>query len=346
MADAPRFAILRTQKLKHLASVRRSLKHSFREQETPNADPSREHENTHLGADSAAEAMAAVQARLPEKRRKDAVLAIEYLITASPEAMQGKSRIEQDSYFMDALTWIRERHGTDNVVYAGIHRDETTPHLYAYAVPLDPDTGRLNAKRWLGGSRALSQMQSEFADKVGQRHGLERGIEGSKARHQTIKQYYSRVASAEKTPVITAQDLEPQAFKEGLLGKLGVKTHKETPVGVAQRLNQKVEVVAAKAAESAENARRAAEAQKTMAAQQKRLKPLLDAFRPLNVDKHPDLLAIVKAGSAKLVSQQEQEAQRAKEEKERKAAEREQQRQQRRKQRARTRPRSFRDLGR
>ena len=84
-----KYAILRTQKLKATGAVWRSLKHAFREQPTPNADPDKAAKNEHVGAASAAEAMQKVRDRLPEKRRKDAVLAIEYLITASPEAMQG-----------------------------------------------------------------------------------------------------------------------------------------------------------------------------------------------------------------------------------------------------------------
>ncbi|UMV03932.1 hypothetical protein HZS97_24820 (plasmid) [Shigella flexneri] len=91
MSDAPNFAILRTQKLKHLASVRRSLKHSFREQDTPNADQSLTPENSHYGANSTAEAMAEVQARLPEKRRKDAVLAIEYRSQQVPKRCTAKA---------------------------------------------------------------------------------------------------------------------------------------------------------------------------------------------------------------------------------------------------------------
>ena len=55
--------------------------------------------------------------------------------------------------FNDALKWLRERHGGSNVVYAGIHRDETTPHMYAYVVPLDEATGRLNCRKWLGGAK-------------------------------------------------------------------------------------------------------------------------------------------------------------------------------------------------
>ena len=190
-----KYAILRTEKLKSAASVWRSLKHAFREQPTENADPERAANNAHLGASSAREAMEKVRARLPEKRRKDAVLAIEYLITASPEAMQGMGG-KSTAYFNDALKWLRERHGRANVVYAGVHRDESTPHMYAYVVPLDEGTGRLNARRWLGGSKALSEMQTEFANVVGALHGLERGIKGSKAVHQRVQRHYGLVNRA------------------------------------------------------------------------------------------------------------------------------------------------------
>ena len=182
------YAILRVQKLKHMASVRRSMRHSFREQPTPNADPERAAMNTHVGACSAAEGVSRVEARLPERRRSDAVLAIEYLVTASPEAMAAKTAAEQDAYLHDALAWLQKRHGAENVVYAGIHRDETTPHLYAYVVPLD-ERGKLNCRAFYGGAAALRDMQTDFAERVGKRHGLERGIEGSKARHTTVRQY-------------------------------------------------------------------------------------------------------------------------------------------------------------
>lgn len=191
-----KYAILRTQKLKATGAVWRSLKHAFREQPTPNADPAKAAQNAHLGANSAAEAMQRVRDRLPEKRRKDAVLAIEYLITASPEAMQELGGQGRDAYFNDALKWLRERHGGANVVYAGIHRDETTPHMYAYVVPLDEATGRLNARRWLGGAKALSEMQTDFAANVGARHGLERGIKGSRAKHERVSRHYGLVNRA------------------------------------------------------------------------------------------------------------------------------------------------------
>ena len=203
-----KYAILRTQKLKSGHAVRRSLMHAFREQDTPNADASRTPENSHFGASDVGEALERFNARLPDKVRSNAVLAIEYLMTASPEAMQGKSQKEQDAYFADALKWLETKHGKENVVYAGIHRDETTPHMYAYVVPID-ERGKLNCRAFLGGSKALNVMQTEFAQEVGQLHGLERGIEGSKARHTSIQQYYAR-ANADYEPLPEIKTTPPK----------------------------------------------------------------------------------------------------------------------------------------
>lgn len=233
------YAILRTQKLKSGIAIRRSLTHAFREQETPNADPSRTPENTHIGAADVDEALANLNERLAtqDKVRKNAVLAVEYLITASPEDMRGKSRQEQDAYFRDALKWVEDKHGKANVIYAGIHRDEQTPHMYAYVVPLD-GRGKLNCRSFLGGAKALSQMQTEFSQEVGQQHGLQRGIEGSKARHTSIQQYYSRVSKAfEPLPEVKtpAPKLRPEPEKPGLFAGKDAKEAYQLDHGAWQR---------------------------------------------------------------------------------------------------------------
>lgn len=188
------YCILRTQKLKSETSVLRSLKHAFRAQKTPNADPSRTPKNQHFGADSTAEAMAKFRAALPEKRRKNGVLSIEYLVAYSPEA---RGKFDQAKYFDDALEWLRQKHGAENVIYAGVHHDESTPHMYAYVTPKDPDTGKLNCRRFLGGADALRKMQTDFAETVGKPHGLERGLEGSKARHTRVSSWYKGVNAAQ-----------------------------------------------------------------------------------------------------------------------------------------------------
>ncbi|MBF8177619.1 MobV family relaxase [Herminiimonas contaminans] len=219
------YAILRTQKLKSGHAVRRSLKHAFREQDTPNADPNRKHKNTHIGATNVAQALERFNSRLPAKVRSNAVLAIEYLITGSPDVMNGKSPEAQDAYFDDALKWLKAKHGEENVVYVGIHRDETTPHLYAYVVPL-VEGSKLNCRAFLGGAKALNQMQTDFALKVGLAHGLQRGIEGSKARHTSIQHYYARANAAfEPLPVVKTvhQKLREEPVKPSLFASKEVR---------------------------------------------------------------------------------------------------------------------------
>lgn len=213
------YAILRTAKLKTSGEIGGSLAHTFRTRDTPNADPARHAHNEHMGPSSPEGVKAGIEARLPEKHRKDAVLCIEYFIGASPEVF-GKDQTGGEQYFRAAMDWLRERHGAENVISGHVHRDETTPHLVAYVVPRDGD--KLNAKKWLGGKAVLSAMQTDFAEKVGKRFGLERGLEGSKAVHQTIRQFYAQAnAIAQAEPAAAAKieaDLRPerQMLKKGV----------------------------------------------------------------------------------------------------------------------------------
>lgn len=179
-------AILRVQKIKTVASLAARGKHNFRERETLNADADRTALNSGIGAKSTAELVSKVADLLPQKRRKDAVIGLEYLITASPEHFGADWRETKNhgmAYFNDAIKWLAKRHGAENIVCATVHLDESTPHLAAFVVPKTKD-GRLSAKDFVGGSKVLTNMQTDFASAVGLKHGLERGIERSKAVHQ------------------------------------------------------------------------------------------------------------------------------------------------------------------
>lgn len=229
------FQILRMQKMKNQISVMRSLKHSFREQETPNADANLLHHNTHIGASNTSEAMTKFNNLMPEKIRKNGILAVEFLITASPETMAELSRDEQDKYFDNALEWLKDKHGSENIFYAGIHRDETTPHMYAYVVPLD-ERGKLNHRKFYGGHRdTLSRVQTEFHEKVSKQYGMERGLEGSKAKHTRVKEFYSNLKKAEIGVEIESRDIQPKILQKRFFSKTV-----EDDRMVADRLNKKV----------------------------------------------------------------------------------------------------------
>ena len=237
----PQFAILRIAKLKTMGNVAGSLAHTYRTRETPNADPEKIADNEHE-QDEPAKVMDALKALLPEKRRKDAVLGIEYFIGASPEWFEGGK--DGSDYFRAAVDWLEKRHGKENVVGWSVHRDESTPHLVAYVVPLE--NGRLNAKKWTGGKVALSKMQTEFARDVGQQFGMSRGIEGSKAHHQTIKGWYAQIEKPSQHVTITPEATKPKVLKKGFLS-----SEYETPEMVAARLTKAVRQAYAPAVQAA-----------------------------------------------------------------------------------------------
>lgn len=234
----PNFAILRTAKLPSIRAVTGSAQHTFRELQTPNADPIRTKTNRVLvGPDSAKGIAEAVRARcdLVTEHQARAIPCIEYLVTASP----GSTAMQSQDYFDDALKWLQQRHGAANIVSAVIHLDETSPHLVVYAVPLvetpgktrkrsvnagrgpdgkmqrktievrEPGCVRLSAATFLDGRAKLSKMQDDFALLVGKPHGLRRGIRGSTATHTTIKEFYG-LLDAEVT-----DELGPQLAEFG-----------------------------------------------------------------------------------------------------------------------------------
>jgi hypothetical protein len=205
------FAILRHSKLKSFGEIGGSLSHTYRTRHTPNADIDRAHLNENQ-FETSEQVLDAIKARIPEKVRKDNVLCVEYLITTSPD-WDGIGTSKEQQYFDDSLNFLKKTWGADNVISAHVHRDETTPHMVVYIVPLDESTGKLNCKKWLGGKEKLRQQQTNFSNEVGYL-GLERGVEGSKAEHVSIKKYYASVENTLNTPEINLANLPEPGFFE------------------------------------------------------------------------------------------------------------------------------------
>ena len=201
------FAILRTQKLKSAVAVHRSMKHSFRAQDTPNADAELAHHNEHFGAHSVAEGMAAFRARLPESFRKDAVQAIEYLMTASPESdgqqepgragcvFPGRAGLAEGSPWRGKRGLCRHPPGRDHAAHV---------RLRGAARPRDWTTQRQEVVGWCQGAAGHA---NRVCGAGRQAAWPRKGLEGSKSRHTTIKDYYGRVEKgSEQTPRVDVPD--------------------------------------------------------------------------------------------------------------------------------------------
>lgn len=234
------FQILRVEKLTTWGQIQGSGRHTYRERNTPNADPRMKGMNQHFGARSAVELRSAIEAQLDGLAQKDdTVKCIEYLFTASPQFfINGKgARDLGTAYFKKAREWLEERHGKENVVAISIHADEKSPHMVAYVTPIItkaahsrkrnvadgideqgnrkrktievmvPEQKMLSAKHFLGGREKLSLMQTDFHQKVSRRFDLERGEQGSKATHKKVKTYYAQMDSILQRQHKTADDV-------------------------------------------------------------------------------------------------------------------------------------------
>jgi hypothetical protein len=257
------FGIMRTAKIKTMGNMGASLQHTFRERETPNANDEKLKDNTVLvGGTNSRGVLAAWKTRAPEKIRSNAVHGLEYFIGGSPERMKEMSIEEQDAYFEDALDWIKERHGEDNVLSAVVHRDETTPHMTVMTIPLDK-RGKLNARSFVGNKKALSDLQTSFAETVSEQYGLRRGIKGSAARHERVQRVHGllKADGAVELPErlrgsllrgskesdeawrARASDEATDRVRALLLEMAGMQRNSETKLSVASELIEKLEAL-------------------------------------------------------------------------------------------------------
>ena len=304
------YAIMRAEKLSNMGAVAASMQHCYRERETRNADPKRTPDNQHLVAKNTDEAMGKLRALLPEKRRKDAVLAVEYVMSASPEWFVTATPEQEKALFQQSLQWLADKYGADRIITASIHRDETTPHLSAFVVPLTQDK-RLSAKEFIGSRDKMRADQTSYAACVANL-GLERGIEGSMANHQRIQQHYAAVQrGVEPSETLQPSSVAPRVLEKASLlervrgrGDL-VEDAEMIAKRVTKDLNKGFAGTVATASTVAQEQRKAREARNTAKGLRKRLETFEGAFRGLTKDQVASVL--------KMASELQQENAKAKE---------------------------------
>lgn len=138
--------------------------------------------------------IAEIQVKQKRKIRSDSPVAIEYMITASPEALKRMTEDEKENYFSECLKFVDSRHGDKNRLSAVLHLDETTPHLHILVFP--ERNGKLDSKSFFK-LPELTKLQDDFAIRVGKQFGLERGVKLSEVlergekphRHQSVAVY-------------------------------------------------------------------------------------------------------------------------------------------------------------
>ena len=188
-----------------------------------NADPLRTHLNKELimFPEGVASRSQAIQHRIDNagisrKISKTQVRAIRILLTGSPDKMKEiESAGRLEDWCNDNIEWLNRTYGKDNVVSAVLHLDESTPHLHATIVPITTGERRKAKqeqstpkkkynKKSIGTVRLcaddimtrikLKEYQNSYSESM-HNYGLERGIDGSEAKHISTSQYYRELLS-------------------------------------------------------------------------------------------------------------------------------------------------------
>lgn len=124
------------------------------------------------------------------KTRRDAVMAEELIVSASPDFFKDKTPEESKAFLKCAVDWAQEKY-KDNLVSAIVHMDETTPHLHMMIVPLvEKEDGKHLTAKELFTPKECARNQEDLAAWLNAHQQLvERGAAGSKAKHKDGKQY-------------------------------------------------------------------------------------------------------------------------------------------------------------
>ena len=186
-----------------------------------NADRTRTHLNRELvrfpeGVKNRTQAIAhrIETAGIRRKVGTNQVKAIRVLLTGSNKDMkQMEADGRLDGWCNDNLKWLRETYGEQNLVSAVLHMDEKTPHIHATIVPIvtgerrkakqdeqngkkkyrkkNPQDVRLCADDVMARHK-LKHYQDTYAQAMN-KYSLQRGVDGSLARHVSTSQYYKEL---------------------------------------------------------------------------------------------------------------------------------------------------------
>lgn len=219
---AKNFAICRVEKRSDLKQVGRSEAHNLRSFATPHANPNADAPRILFGTKGLTTQLREI---LPEKRRKDAVLAFEVFLGASPEWFATQSPEQVEAWAIANVKWLRNRFG-ENLMQIVLHTDEQTPHLHAYCHPVQAD-GSLSYFKMLGSPKQLSELQTDYATAM-KPMGLRRGLKKSTATHQDTAKWRAEQQKVYTLPPLTDADIPKATAMDHLNPEAYVKKTLET----------------------------------------------------------------------------------------------------------------------
>lgn len=145
--------------------------------------------------------------------RKDAVLCVETVFTSDKEFFDKLTPEQEKIYFEKSVEFLKEQFGEKNIIFATVHKDETTPHLHAGFIPMTDD-GRLSYKNFVNSKYDLIKLQDKYFEKMVEFFPeLERGQNSkeTKARHLANQEY--KIQQKEKAMELQLEQINKNAME-------------------------------------------------------------------------------------------------------------------------------------
>ena len=161
---------------------------------------------------------------LSTRPRKDAVVMNSFVLGSDNEFFSSLHPWDKQEFFKDCYEFFARRYGEENIISAVVHNDETTPHMHLNLVPITTD-GRLCSKE-LFNKRQLRDLQTDFYESVGKKYGLERGKEGSQAKHLSTAEFKAKKIIEQAEEIKQENQVYADALKEAESGEISKKKGK------------------------------------------------------------------------------------------------------------------------
>ena len=161
---------------------------------------------------------------LSAKPRKDAVVMNSFVLGSDNEFFSSLHPWETRDFFTDCYEFFTKRYGEENIISAVVHQDETTPHMHLNLIPITTD-GRLCSKELFNKQR-LRDLQTDFYESVGKKYGLERGKEGSQAKHLSTAEFKAKKIIEQAEEIKQENQVYADALKEAENGEISKKKGK------------------------------------------------------------------------------------------------------------------------
>lgn len=198
------YMVARMQKMKagNLGGAHKHNERIFNNHSNKDIDTSRSHLNYELtDRDRSVSYEKQIKGYIEENKtshratRADAVLCDEWIITSDSRFFERLDEQETRRFFETAMDFFEERYGEENIAYASVHLDESTPHMHMGIVPMRD--GKLSSKAMFT-REELKAIQNELPRHM-QWHDfeLERGQLGSDKKHKTVDEFKQEAGNRE-----------------------------------------------------------------------------------------------------------------------------------------------------